>query len=139
MRGGKSHSMQLKRNTAIICYQIAECYAVPCFEVIRSLPQHLLITNWILEPMNYNPNRKPRDESEQDGSNNSIVPQHIQDCIRSVLAPHKNVWDRVQDSILSPANSDQKIISVEDKTGRRNLFRLREVLATPKNTEVANV
>lgn len=69
--------------------------------------------------MNYNPNRKPRDESEQDGPNNSIVPQHILDCFCSVLAPHNG-----------------KIRSY--KIGRRNLFSLREVIATVKNVEAMN-
>ena len=40
MRGSISIPCSKERNTAIVCYQIAERYAVPCFEEIRSQCQY---------------------------------------------------------------------------------------------------
>ena len=102
-------------------------------------------------------------------SERKIVPEHIVDYIHGMLLPYPVAWDSVYNAITSSANDEAEtsspgsFLSTEElcnflhvsrptlfrymkagkirayKLGRRNLFSLNEVLATLKNTEVADV
>lgn len=108
-------------------------------------------------------NHRPSKETAASDSCTSAVPQYVLDLVHGALLPYPVQWDKVLTAILSPDGCEDRFLSTEElckflhtsrvsifrhikagklrayKIGRRNLFSLREVVATLKNAEVSNV